>query len=408
MRKFLFCLLPISILFIGICKSAWAQEDTQVNEIRITHQFGESIDIEAKINPGQNIKSLQVVFSSKEKQAFAKDAANINAEGVVSYSLDLLNQPIRAFSELEIYFEIVLANGTSITTEPKSYYYDDNRFDWQILQTAAFTVYWYQDNPDLGSSIIAAANEGWERIQNQLDVPQPESIHIYAYNNIVDMQDTLNFSGGSSYWIAGHAVSDLGVILVSLPPGPEQSLEIKRQIPHELLHILLYKKLGPSYSNLPRWLNEGLASIAELSPNPDYQILLERAYEREGLIPIRDLCASFPIDAANFQLSYAEAYDFTWYLQQTYGHTKIEALIQSYAGGLGCEQGFEPVFERSLSELETEWRQIAFNEDRIINIWNESLPLVILVGVVFITPIGMIFLRIGRRGTSTRRSRSIR
>jgi hypothetical protein len=404
-RKLIIPLL-ISMLVAGIYQPVQAQEEVQVVGLRVTHRFGERIDLEARIDAESDIQSLQVVFSSKDQPSFVKDPVTISPDGEVAFSLDLSQRPIQAFSEIEIHFEILLTDGSTINTEPTRYYYDDNRFDWQIQQSEAFTVFWYQDDPDLGDEIIAVANDGWERIRSQFVVPEPEGILIYAYSNIVDMQDTLVVSGGSFYWIAGHAVSDLGVIIVSIPPGPEQSLEIRRQIPHELMHVLLYRKLGPDYSNLPRWLNEGLASIAELSPNPDYQILLERAYEREALIPIRDLCASFPVDAANFQLSYAEAYDFTWYLQQTYGNEVIEALIQSYAGGLDCEKGIEPVLDRSLSELEAEWRQDVFNEDRSQFNWVDVLPFVIIVGFAFIAPIGLVVLGIGRRRTSGPRGKS--
>jgi len=407
-RKIVALLFLISVQIAGFTHPTSAQGGTRLVELRVTHRFGERIDLEATIESETEIQSLRVVFTSIDNPNLVNERVSIDSEGKVTYSLDLSQQPIRAFSEIEIYFEIMLAGGTSITTDITRYYYDDNRFDWQITQTEAFNVYWYQDDPELGDKIIAAANEGWEKIQNQLVVPEPEGIHIYAYSNMVDMQDTLLYSGNSSYWIAGHAVSDLGVIIVSLPPGPEQSLEIRRQIPHELMHILLYRKIGPNYANLPRWFNEGLSSIAELSPNPDYQILLERAYERDALIPMRDLCASFPIDAANFQLSYAEAYAFTWYLQQTYGDEKIEALIQAYASGLSCEEGTEPVYEGSLPELEAEWRQIAFDEDRVLNTWIASLPVMIVLGFAFIAPIGLIILGFSRRKPSSSRRRPSR
>jgi hypothetical protein len=389
------------LLIAGFRQHAVAQTEVRVVDISVTHRFGEQIDLQAIIEYEGEIQSLRVIFSSADDSILHQGPVNINPDGTASYSLDLAQQPIRAFTEIVIYFEIELNDGSVITSDPKHYFYDDNRFDWKAQQSDAFTVYWYQDDTDLGDKIIDAANEGMNRIQKQFSFPVPDGIVIYAYNNIVDMQETLMFSGGSSYWIAGHAASDLGVIVVSLPPGSDQSLEVRRQIPHELTHILLYQKLGPDYTNLPRWLNEGLASIAELFPNPDYQILLERAYERGALIPIQDLCTSFPIDAANFQLAYAEAYGFTSHLQQTYGNEKLEALIQSYASGMDCVQGTIPMYEHSLHELEAIWRQDEFDEDRLLNIWLDSLPLLIVFGIVFLAPVGLVVLRIGKRARSS-------
>ena len=309
--------------------------DVQVSDIQISHIFGEQIDLQARVEAKDPIEEILLFIQSEDNNTLVVEPLRPTFDGEIYYIFDLTQNQVRSFSELSIWFEITLNNGDSHISEIIKYEYNDNRFEWQSIQTEEFTIFWYQDDPDLGQRILNVAYEGLERINNQVGVPEPDNILIYAYASVIEMQDTLMFSGGSSAWIAGHADPDLGTIVVSLPPGPEQILEIRRQIPHELVHILLYEKMGPNYSNLPRWLNEGLASTAELFPNPDYQLLLDKAHERDALIPIRDLNTGFPIDAANFQLSYAEAYAFTWYLQQTYGKESIEALIQAYTDEMG-------------------------------------------------------------------------
>ena len=94
--------------------------------------------------------------------------------------------------------------------------------------------------------------------------------------------------------MAGHADPDLGVMVVSVPDGPTQRIEMERQIPHELMHVLLYQLIGNKYQ-LPTWFNEGLATISELYPDPDYYTYLMRAKANDSLIPLTNLCASFPL-----------------------------------------------------------------------------------------------------------------
>jgi len=395
-RRLIFLTLLASLVFT-ISHPARAEAKVQIDDVTMTHIFGERLEVQATLESNVPVKDVQIIIQSEDDTIIAAEPVSFNAKGKIRYTLDLDEKPIRSFARISIWFEIDLEDGTSLTSAVTTHVYDDNRFEWQNLQSDEFTVYWYQEDPELGGKILNAAYEGLARIRNQIEVPQPEAIEIYAYASVVDMQDTLMFSGGSSYWIAGHADSALGVIVVSLPPGPEQTLEIRRQIPHELVHILLYQKLGPASINLPRWLTEGLASAAELFPNPDYQLLLDKAYQRETLIPLHNLCASFPSDAANFQLSYAQAYAFTWYLQQTYGKDKIEALIQAYASGKGCDQGVQDVYGAPLSRMETDWRQVMFNENRITNLLVESLPLIVVCAFVFVAPIGLMFMGTGKR-----------
>ena len=395
MRKVIILLSLTGLLFV-ISHPVRAASRTQVVDVEITHVFGKEINVKATLKTDIPINSLQIIIQSQDGTIVAADTIVPAVNGSINYTLDLIEHPIRAFSHITTWFEINLEDGTSVSTQTTNILYDDNRFNWQNLQSNQFNVFWYQDDPSLGQKIIDTALEGRERILSLVDVPAPEGILIYAYPNVADMQETLMFSGGSSYWIAGHAASDLGVIIVSLPPGPDQILEIKRQIPHELVHILLYRQMGPGYANLPRWLNEGLATSAELYPNPDYQVLLDKAYEHQALIPIRDLCASFPMDAANFQVSYAESYDFTGYLLQTYGKGKIQELILSYTRGMDCEQGIKDTYQVALERLEADWREARFNENRMLNLWLDNLPLLLVFGAAFITPMSLMIISVSR------------
>jgi hypothetical protein len=188
------------------------------------------------------------------------------------------------------------------------------------------------------------------------------------------MQSALQLNSAIVPWIAGHADPSRGIIMVTIPPGPAQSLEIRRQVPHELNHVLLYQKLGERYQLQPRWLMEGLASNAELFPHPDYPLLLEKAPARGVLIPFEQLCSSFPTDAANFQLAYAQSSSLVWYLQSEYGTNGLEALLSAYGGGLGCERGAETALGAGLSELERDWRQVTFNESPWRNSLQNILP----------------------------------
>jgi hypothetical protein len=385
-------------LFFGVIISAVADGGFQVIDVQISHIFNEQLGIHATVEPFEQINQVTVLIQFEDENIFAEDLMTLSQSGEIYQTYNLTQKPIPPFTNLIIWFEAKYKDGTTYTSESFSYFYDDNRFQWKSLKTEEFTIYWYQDTYNLGQEIKTSAYEGLTRIQNLIKVPIVDGIKIFAYSSVEEMQDTLLFSGGSTSWVAGHADSDLGVIIVSLPPGPQQKQEIQRQIPHELMHVLLNEKLGAGYSNLPRWLNEGLASSSELALNSDFQLLLDTVYDRDALIPVSDLCTIFLTDAASFQLSYAESYAFTQFLQQTYGNNKMEELLQAYSNGVGCDQGVANVFGSTLPELEEEWRQVMFNEIPFQDNLNESFPLIIVLGFAFIVPIGMLVINVNKRG----------
>jgi hypothetical protein len=257
-------------------------------------------------------------------------------------------------------------------------------------------VHWYEGDIAFGQNILDVAQAGLTKGAGLLPSGKlNEGLDIYVYRNAQDMQAGLVQSNES--WIAGHADPDLDVILVSVSAGPDQNLVIEQRVPHELMHVLLYHSAYPGYGNLPAWLTEGLASSAELYPNPDYQVLTSNAYEQKRLLPMVSLCQTFPRDASGTLLAYAEAVSFTRYLQRTYGASGVEKLVHSYADGLSCERGFEAAIGRPLIQAERQWRQDAFGENAGLTALTNFLPWLALLGAALFIPLLAGLLQIRQR-----------
>jgi hypothetical protein len=195
----------------------------------------------------------------------------------------------------------------------------------------------------------------------------------------------------------GQASPDLGVALVSISPEAEQGIEMERQIPHELAHVLLYQRAGQAYERLPVWLREGIASMVEIYPNPDYRLALEAAGQNGTLMEMTSLCTPFPADAGRAFLAYAEADSFTRYLYNTYGSSGLFNLILAYADGLDCEQGARRALGVTLTQLDHRWRQSALGGNAGGVAVQNILPYLILLGIILIVPIWLISVHLKRK-----------
>jgi len=396
-RRILIAILLAGIL-LGIGHPAQAEDEIPVEPTKVDYTMGGAINLETRVLSDIPVQEAWVSIKLEGDVNTITGEALLHPSNVVTYQLELAEHPVRAYSEIEFFYKIILEDGTEFETEPETFLYFDNRFDWQTLDGAPFQVFWYEGDLAFAQEVLNKAQEGLLNFQNLLPVPQPTDIQIYVYANATELQTALRLSGQTEAWIAGHADPDLGVVVVTIPPGPAQTYEIKRQIPHEITHVTLYQWLGEDYYNLPPWLREGLPSMSELFPNPDYPLLLENAYENEGLLSMNSLCISFPLEASNFLLAYAQSSDFTWFLQENYGSSGLEALTRAYADGLSCEQGAEQALGKSLTELERDWRKETFGENTLLAVLTELLPWLILLGVVLLAPLLMMFS--GRRKTS--------
>jgi hypothetical protein len=378
----------IALLFtLGLClgfsNPAHGEQEIQFSTPEVGYRFGEQLTIETDYQSEASIETIEVILQPDTGAVFSGGEIGLENDQI-TFRLDLSQNPLPAFAAIEYWYRGTLNDGSNFASQHFEFTYRDDRFEWQSLSTEQFEIHWYGRDEGFGNAVLAAAEEGLENIEKMVEVPKPEGLGFYVYASSQDLQSALQSSSKSSAWIAGHADPSLGHSLVSIPTNTSQVLEVKRQIPHELTHLLLYQKLGEGYANLPRWLNEGLATNAEISPDPNYPVLLQRGYERDVLLPLASLCESFPNDAANFQLAYVQAASFTRYLQTKFDTEGIEDLLRAYGQGVSCQEGIVTALGKSLFELEREWRQEQFDESAILsafqNLWPWLLILVLILG----------------------------
>lgn len=396
MQRFrnLILLILLTGLF-GAVQSARAQS-AMITNTKVNYIFGEQITFEAKIQTDIPVDSVTLFFQFSSDPKTVLGEAFVNERGEIFYVHDTIEQFVQAFTQIDYWYRVELENGEVLTSQVFSFEYEDNRFHWQVLESEPFIVHWYEGDIPLAQFILDTAHLGMTKIQDMIQAPPPEKIDIYIYANSEDYQFAKGLLG--QRWIGGHADPESGFIFVSLPASPEQRLEVERKIPHEVAHILLFHAAGEGFWDLPTWLNEGIASNNELYPNPDYRFLLTSARESNGLIPMTSLCNPFPRDASGILLSYAQSASFVHYLHQNYGDAGIQAIVNQYAGGAGCELGTQvsPI-GKPLSQLESEWQSSSFTQAAPELNVNESLFWMVVMVFLMIGPITVIIFGPRRR-----------
>ncbi len=390
--RWLRLLLLSLVLFLINPLFTRAQGFFEVTDQDVTFRFGEQITFRATIITDPPVDEVLLFFRPDGPYDTHTKRVPIDASGQAVYIHELAQDPVPPFSTIHYWFQLETLSGEAQVSSSDSFDYIDNRFEWRILQDPPFRVFWYNGDAIFAQQVADTAQTGLRQLSDMLSDESfdltaalaGKSLDIYVYSAISDLQSALSVGGPT--WIAGHADPELGVALVSLPPGPEQALEIERQVPHEITHILLYTRYGPGYHSLPVWLNEGMASVSEFYRNLNYQILLDNAVENDIMIPLEDLCDGFPAGASRVIQAYAESTDFTRYLVQEYGNRDLRALFQAYADGKSCQRGVEEVYGTSLTELEREWRSAELGEDTLANLmpWF-ALPVIILGPLILIT-----------------------
>jgi hypothetical protein len=361
----------------------------------VDYAYNQFIRLSTAFPPELQINQIQLVFQHgavSNARIFDLDITVDNATHFEYAPAELGSIP--AYSPISYYYLLSLQNGDSLETETFSFAYLDNRFEWQTLdQDERFVIHWYAGDPGFAQSILNTAQNSIAVSDQILALPLPDRLHIFAYADSQTMREALNPTGTAE--VAGHANPSFGVILASIQPGVEQTLEIERQIPHEINHIRLYRELGSGYERLPQWLREGLASLVELYPNPDYAAALTIAAEENNLIPLEELCRPFPIDSRRAFLAYAQSQSFVQFLYNEYGSVGLSQILTDYAEGASCTNGTTNATGLTLVELERAWRteRIQLSTPNAASTGSAS-PWVMLAAVILVWP--MLFILIWR------------
>lgn len=397
-RSLFFILLALNAPRVSMAYAA--NGALPVEDFQVEYTFGERLAVRGSLVPQPGLQSISLVIQPRGEVAFEPISVIPDESGEMLVEYDLSENRLRPFTTIDFRFLGMLESGEILNSETFSLVYDDNRFDWRTLDNGIFQVHWFKGDLSFAQQVLNTAQSGLERALNYLPTPQinERQINIYVYSSANEVQLTIKTAGLD--WVAGHADPDLNVILVSLPPGPEQRLEMERQIPHELMHLLIFQNAGSGYDETPTWLSEGMASITELYPNPDYTLLLEDAHQNGSLIPMKDLCRGFSRNASDAILAYAQATAFTRYLYNQYGNVGLQSLVDSYATGVECERGAQLAIGSPLSELERDWLTATFSTNNPQAGFEELLPWLLLLGIILLGPL-VLTLRSRRPPSST-------
>jgi len=358
--------------------------DIDIRDVAVFYEFGSQITFQAHLDPISQVNEVYF-FIQPEGQNTRVGLAQLAQDGNVFFSYDTQQDPFEPFAWIDYWMLIVLENQEEIESPHYKFCYEDNRFQWKTLEDDQFIVHWYDRDIPFGQTVLNISHQALDSAMNILSVSLPGQVDIYVYGSSIDLQTAIQTTQRT--WIAGQANPSSSLILISVPPGPSQGVELERQIPHELVHLLEYQIAGEQYDNLPAWLSEGLASMAELNPNSEYQRVLLSSSRDGSLLSFSNLCQSFPREASSAYLAYAQSSSFTKFLHDTYGSSGIQSLIFYYKDGLGCEEGIEASFGTDLSRLESRWQQEVLGVQAGFIKMKTLAPYLLLMGIVVVVPI---------------------
>jgi hypothetical protein len=395
------------IIFCGFLRpigTAWAA-GISFSALDASYTFAEEMIFAATAASAVPITQATVFFQSGSQPPYSRPADPFTPGTIVSLTatIDLNETTLIPFSTVSYWWEAIDQAGQTARSETQTIVYVDNRFAWQEFASGPARVHWYQGDSGFGGAAANIAAGAIPGMQQQIGVEPPSPLDVYIYASIDDLRRAVELAGRD--WLGGQARPELGVVLVAIPPGDSARLQMRRDIPHELTHLMTFVAASPNYEAVPRWLDEGLATLNEGEPNSTQVLAVQDALARNKLIPIESLCGAFPADASAALLAYGQSRYIVQQIINEYGSAGIQALLAAYRDGATCSGGVERALNITLPELELKWRGAlqAGNSSPNTTVSTSAssatgiLPWLVLIGVIALPLIVVLLWRSPRK-----------
>lgn len=140
-----------------------------------------------------------------------------------------------------------------------------------------------------------------------------------------------------------------GKIRVPFPAFEEREERFRALAIHEYVHAVLYDWTD---GRCPAWLNEGLAQVLAGEWDRARAEAARRMARDSSFVPLRDLEESFlRIDRSLVEQAYLESYVVAHWIIDTYGITRLHALLNAFARGVSTEEALRTILRATGEEI---------------------------------------------------------
>ena len=167
-------------------------------------------------------------------------------------------------------------------------------FDWHVLRTDHFDIYYYPEMQALAENGAHFAEEAYAELENRFDFSLNHRVPLIFYSSNLHFKQTNITPGFIPDGVGGFFEFLKGRVVI---PANGNIHRFRRVIRHELVHVFTYSKLArvmrdhrrPLDGVPPLWFTEGLAEYWSGEPDFQHEMILRDAVASNYFVPLENL-----------------------------------------------------------------------------------------------------------------------
>ncbi|MFQ5633253.1 MAG: hypothetical protein ACE5I1_31195, partial [bacterium] len=261
-------------------------------------------------------------------------------------------------------------------------------FDWHVLKTEHFDIYYYPEMQELAEIGAAYAEDAYFRLVDKFDHNIKNSIPLIFYSNHLHFQQTNTTPFLIQPGVGGFFEFLKGRVVI---PANGSLYDFYHVINHELVHVFMHSKANRTlkdhrkgnHPSPPLWFTEGLAEYWGEGWDSEAEMFIRDATISGYLFPLTQMYRIY----GSF-LMYKEGQAICKFIAEKFGEEKLLQLIEN----LWMSDSFSEVMRLTLG---VNYKQ--FDEMWLYHLMKEKYPILENSDMP-----GMVSERLTKKGISTK------
>ncbi|MCK5033620.1 MAG: hypothetical protein KAS18_08295, partial [Calditrichia bacterium] len=230
-----------------------------------------------------------------------------------------------------------------------------NNFDWHILKTEHFDIYYYPEMEDVAEKGANFAEESYQILQTKFNHTINRRVPLIFYSSHMHFQQTNITPGFIPEGVGGFFEFLKGRVVI---PSNGNLNQFKKVIRHELVHVFMHSKIDRVQKNKgkldgaypPLWFTEGLAEVWSSKWDSQAEMVVKDAVLHNYMVPLNQI---YRINGT--YMMYKVGQNILEYIIRKYGEDKLLLLMENLWKHSRFEESFKETLGLSYLEFDEEW-----------------------------------------------------
>ncbi|MBI4535421.1 MAG: PD40 domain-containing protein [Ignavibacteriae bacterium] len=228
-------------------------------------------------------------------------------------------------------------------------------FDWHVLKTEHFDIYYYPEMKDLAERGAFFAEEAFKDLELKFNHTLNSRVPLIFYSSHLHFQQTNTTGGFIPEGVGGFFEFLKGRVVI---PSDGSTNGFRHVIRHELVHVFMHSKVSrvmtdhrkPQDRLPPLWFTEGLAEYWSTEWDTQAEMVLRDAVLSDIVVGLNDMDRIY----GSF-LMYKEGQAVLEYIGRTYGEEKILLLMENFWKESSFQEVFGLTLGKRYKDFDEEW-----------------------------------------------------